>query len=119
MEELTPKASTKDFLSKRVLPMWEYSRFVVVPVDEEGSCRNQHILNTGKWHRYYDDRGRLCAARCPHLLSHDEKSRVIIDDPPGSWQEIMAGKTEERLRIEAAKRLAERQQAKQGRQYGQ
>lgn len=114
MEEIFQKTPLRNYTSKKVLPMWEYSRFVVVGVDEEGSCRNQHILNTGKWHRYYDERGQLHAARCPHLLGPDEKSRVILDDPPGTWEIEMAGKKEERLRIEAAKRIAEKQQARTG-----
>lgn len=120
MDDLTisGKKPVSAFKSKKVLPMWEYSRFVVVPVDDGDGCRDQHILNTGKFHRYYDEMGRLHAARCPNLLSHDEKARVLVDDPPGSWEEAMEAQKAERLRAEAARRLAEKRAGYQGRHYG-
>ncbi len=103
-----------EFKSKSVLPMWEYHKFVAIKVDEEGSCKDQHILVSGPWHRYLDEKGQMFAVRCPHMLSHDEKARVI---PEEGWEMAMAAKKADRLRIEAAKRLEEKREARSNK-YG-
>ncbi len=106
MEHIPPPFT--QFKSTTVLPMWEYAKFVAVRVDAEGSCVNQHILMSGPWHRYSGPKGEKIAVRCPHMLSHDERARVIEDIPPGSWEEKLAGQKLERLRLEAEKRRIEK-----------
>ena len=98
-----------EFKSTDVLPMWEYVRYVVIPVDSEGSCRDQHILVSGPWHRYLDPQGRLTAVRCPHMLSHDERSRVI-DNSRGDWEIQLEGRRQEKLMEQAQRRLAEKRE---------
>lgn len=101
--------------TKKVLPMWEYHKFVAIKVDEEGSCKDQHILVSGPWHRYRDDQGQMFAVRCPHMLSHDERSRVIDEE---NWEAVMESKKAERLRLEAAKRIEEKSEARRFKSYG-
>jgi hypothetical protein len=92
--------------------MWEYVKYALIPVDSEGSCRDQHILVSGPWHRYNDEQGRLIAVRCPHMLSHDERSRVM-DNSYGDALERLESKRHEKLMEMAQRRLAEKKEKRE------
>jgi hypothetical protein len=95
--------------------MWEWRKFVAVWVDDDGTCRDQHVLVEGPWHRYQSADGQTWALRCPLKLTRDEQARVVDDIPPGSWEEKVAVQKQERLQQEARKRLAEKEEAKRSR----
>ena len=94
--------------------MWETSRFSIVFIDDQGSCRDQHIAVEGPWHRYQDKKGNLYALRCPLKLTRDEESRVIEDIPPGSWQERLEARRQEKLLAEAERKRAEKRERRTG-----
>jgi hypothetical protein len=97
----------KDFkepVSRMVLPIWNHSKFDSIMVDEPGSCTNQHILCYGKMHRYQDAKGRLIAVMCPERLTYDQKTALVQDQPPGSWESKLADRKIQKLTQEAEKR---------------
>lgn len=100
----------KDFkqpVARWVLPVWNHVRFDSMPIDDPGSCHDQHILCYGKFHRYQDTEGRLIAILCPERLSYDQNQSKVQDDPPGSWEAKVAGAKVERLAQEQTKRRKE------------
>lgn len=100
---------------RRVLPMWETSRFSIVFIDDKGSCSNQHVAVDGPWHRYQDKKGHLYALRCPLKLTRDEEARVVEDIPPGSWEEKVEARRQERLLDEQRRKAEEKASRRNGR----
>ena len=104
---------------RRVLPIWNHGEFMSIFVDDDGSCRDQHILCYGKHHRYQDEEGRLIAMMCPERLSWDQKSSIVEDTPPGSWNVKVAGRKIDKIAQDAEKRrkaIEEERSAYKGRQ---
>ena len=111
--ELRGIAASVPFKERRLLPLWTGRGFFPMPVDDQGSCTNQHILNFGRYHRYEDKEGRLFAVLCPERLSFDERHNSVNDTPPGSWEEKLSARKYERLQQDARRRLAEKQEKRQ------